>query len=147
MSHIELGKAESQLRGTTLRVYWLLFKSGKGVGVREIQRAIGLASPSTALYHLEKLKDLGLARKNEFGHYEVADEVKVGVVRLFLRVGRIVLPRYLFYGVFFLVALVAYLAQAGLTGSPVNLMAVMFGLTANAVAWYEVARLWKERML
>jgi hypothetical protein len=93
------------------------------------------------------LKELGLARKNEFGQYEVADEVKVGVVRLFLRVGRIVLPRYLFYGVFFLVALVAYAIQTGLAGSAVNLTAVMFGLTANAVAWYEVVRLWRDRML
>lgn len=147
MSYPDLSKAESELRGTTLRVYWLLFKSRRGLGVREIQRAIGLASPSTALYHLEKLRELGLSRKDESGHYVVAEEVKVGVVRLFLRVGRIVLPRYLFYGVFFLAALIGYLVLTASAGLLPNLTAVMFGLTANAVAWYEVARLWRERML
>src|SRR5690348_17904937 len=46
---------ESELKGLTLRVYWHLLKTkNETIGVRSIQRALGMSSPSVALHHLEK---------------------------------------------------------------------------------------------
>jgi DNA-binding transcriptional ArsR family regulator len=73
---------ESEVKGTTLRVYWEVFKSPRPVGVREVQRLIRFSSPSTALYHLEKLRELGVARKDEHGRYEVVEEIRPSQFRM-----------------------------------------------------------------
>ncbi len=41
-------EAGTVLKGTTLEVYRFLLKSGKPVGVRGVQRALNLSSPSLA---------------------------------------------------------------------------------------------------
>jgi len=79
---------ESELKGVTLRVYWHILGSKKQVvGVRPVQRALGLSSPSVALHHLEKLRGLGLLEKDSTGEYHLIEQVKVGVLQNF--VGRI----------------------------------------------------------
>ncbi|MEM4245782.1 MAG: helix-turn-helix domain-containing protein [Candidatus Bathyarchaeia archaeon] len=140
------GKAESMLRGTTLRVYWHVLRSGKPASVRELQRALGFASPSTALHHLEKLREMRIVEKDAHGRYLLVEEVKVGVLRMFLRLGRLMLPRYLFYATFFTAALTIYVAQTVAWGGELNAMAVIFGVCAAAVAWYETIRLWREKL-
>src|SRR6267143_2803103 len=72
---------ESELKGVTLRVYWHILGSKKQVvGVRPVQRALGLSSPSVALHHLEKLKDLGLLEKDSTGEYHLIELVEVEAV-------------------------------------------------------------------
>jgi DNA-binding transcriptional ArsR family regulator len=144
---IDTAKAESELRGSTLRVYWYVFKKGEGAGVREIQRALGMASPSTALHHLEKLRELGLVEKDKFGQYVMVREVKLGTLRFFTRLGSLILPRYLFYAAFFTTALLIYLCREGLTGSMPNPMTLIFGLGATVISWYETLRIWSERFI
>jgi hypothetical protein len=61
------------LRGTTLSVYRFLVKSAKPVGVREVQRALNLSSPSVARYHLIKLESAKIIQcKN--GNYVAAGQ-------------------------------------------------------------------------
>ena len=139
-------RAEAQVRGTTLRVYWNVFKSEDSVGVREIQRACGLASPSTALHHLEKLRELGVVQKDEYGQYRLMEQVKVGTLRLFLKFGRLVLPRYLFYAVFFSASLVLYILGSFWYSVSLDAMAVLFGLSASAVSIFETVRIWREKL-
>ena len=138
---------EAELKGTTLRVYWEVFKSPKPVGVREVQRLIRFASPSTALYHLEKLRELGVVRKDEYGHYGPVEEIKPSQFRLFLRIGRVILPRYIFYAVFFVAAVVMYLIQSLLVGSEVSPMALILGSSAALVCVYEAVRIWRDKMI
>ena len=140
-------RVESELRGSTLRVYWYLFKKGEGVGVREVQRALGMASPSTALHHLEKLKELGLIEKDRYGQYVMLKDVRVGALRSFTRLGTLILPRYTFYAAFFSTSLLVYVLREGFAGSVHNVMALVFGLSAAAVSWYETARIWLERFI
>jgi DNA-binding transcriptional ArsR family regulator len=140
-------RAESELRGSTLRVYWYLFRKGQGVGVREVQRALGMASPSTALHHLEKLSGLGLIGKDTYGQYVMLKDVRVGSLRSFTRLGTLILPRYTFYAAFFSTSLLIYVFREGFTGSVHNVMALVFGLSAVAVSWYETARIWFERFI
>lgn len=138
---------ESQLKGTTLRVYWEVFKSSRPLGVREVQRLIRFSSPSTALYHLEKLRELGVARKDEHGRYQVVEEIRPSQFRMFLRIGRIILPRFVFYAVFFVAAVVIYVAQSLLVRSEINVMALVFGSSAALVCVYEAVRIWRDKIL
>jgi DNA-binding transcriptional ArsR family regulator len=101
---------DAELKGNTLRVYVYALKKRK-VGVREVQRALLMSNPSLAQYHLNKLRELGLVSENN-GEYEVVGEVKVDVMRDFLRLGTLIVPRFIFYAVVFTVFAV-YLAYAG----------------------------------
>ena len=138
---------ESEIRGTTLRVYWYLFRNTKAVGVRETQRALSMSSPSTALYHLEKLRELGVTDKDEMGQYFLKEQVPVGTLRMFLRIGPLILPRYLFYAIFLTTALVVYTAAEIVQTGTAELTAVVFGAVGAGVCWYESARLWKEKLV
>lgn len=83
------------LRGTTLEVYRFLLKAGKSVGVREIQKALKLSSASVATYHLAKLADVGIVRR-ENGGYKVNKVILKGNIRI----SRFLIPRYFFYSIF-----------------------------------------------
>ncbi len=137
---------ESQLKGKTLLVYWFLLKTpGSSIGVREIQRTLGFSSPSVAAHHLEKLLSLGLVDKTLRGEYILKEEVKVGVLRFFTRLGRFLIPRYLFYSVWFSTMLIIYLTLYGQSGGVHNIIAIMFGVLACSILWYETLRLWREK--
>ncbi|MEM3881692.1 MAG: winged helix-turn-helix domain-containing protein [Candidatus Bathyarchaeia archaeon] len=83
------------LRGTTLEIYRLLLKTNKPLGIREIQRVLNLSSPSQAQYHLNKLEEAGLL-KREMGNYVINKVLLENCVR----VSRFLIPRYLFYSIF-----------------------------------------------
>lgn len=138
---------ESKIHGTTLRVYWHLFRSVKSVGVRETQRALSMSSPSTALYHLEKLRELGVAEKDPSGEYVLKELVQVGTLKMFLKVGHLILPRYLFYAIFLTTALLVYAIGSTFQGSAIELSGVIFGVAGAGISWYECARMWRERVL
>ena len=103
---------EYALRGKAWRVYWYLLKNGKPVSVREVQRALHFSSPSVANHHLEQLRELGLVEKQEIGgHYVLVSQVKIGVLRHYVKLGKLLFPRYFFYAVFSTAFYVAYLAS------------------------------------
>jgi DNA-binding transcriptional ArsR family regulator len=143
---LDLAQIESELKGKTLLIYWHMLKSsGSKVGVREIQRSLHLSSPSVASHHLDKLVSLGLIDKNRTGEYYITQEVKVGLLRFFTRMGRFLVPRYLFYSVWFSTMLIIYLTIYGHDGSIHNLVALVFGVLASLILWWETARLWREK--
>jgi len=142
----DLPVIESYLKGKTLLVYWFMLRSPRStVGVREVQRALGFSSPSVAAHHLEKLISLGLVEKKLTGEYILKKEVKVGVLRLFTRLGRFMVPRFLFYSTWFSTMLVAYLILYGHSGSIHNVVALIFGALACLILWYETIKLWMEK--
>lgn len=137
---------ESKLKGKTLLVYWYLIQQPTHtVGVREVQRALSFSSPSIAVHHLEKLQDLGLITKKETGEYVLEEEVKVGILKFFMHMGRFIVPRYLFYSMLFSTMLIAYLALWWLGEIFFSLYAVTFGLLASIVFWFETIRLWRAK--
>ncbi|MCS7136134.1 MAG: hypothetical protein RMJ14_00845 [Nitrososphaerota archaeon] len=137
--------AEYQLKGKTAQVYMLLIKhAGKSMGVREVQRALGFSSPSIAHYHLEKLVGMGLVRRTERGEYEVTEVVKVGLLKNFVRVGRLLMPRYAFYSVFLTTMLLVYVLLYPQNFSSHNIIALIFGIISCTILWYETFRIWKE---
>ena len=52
------------MQGTTLKVYRYLYKIGKPAGISEVQKGVGLSSPSVAHYQIKKLEEAGLIREN-----------------------------------------------------------------------------------
>ena len=137
-------KIESELKGNTLRVYWVLLRSSSGiVGVREVQRSLGFSSPALAAYHLEKLKELGLVRKDN-SEYRLAREVRVGVLKQFTKIGAFMLPRYIFYAAMFTTLLLYYISQFGPVGF-YSVFALIFGALATAIFWYETIRAWRQK--
>jgi DNA-binding transcriptional ArsR family regulator len=148
MSDISLANIESKLRGKTLLVYWFILKSkNSSVGVREVQRALGFSSPSVSAHHLDKLLSLNLVEKNIQGEYILTREVKIGVLRFFTKIGRFMIPRFFFYSVWFSTMLVVYLLIYGHSGSIHNIVAVIFGIVACFILWFETIRLWLNKPL
>ncbi len=133
---------EAKLKGNTLRVYVYVLKNRR-VGVREVQRSLKLSNPSLALYHLNKLKELGLVREDN-GEYEIVSEVKVDVLRDFLRVGTLLVPRFIMYAVFFTVFTV-YLAIVSIQAYS-NIPIIYWLLTlltmSTIIFWYETLHAW-----
>jgi hypothetical protein len=145
-SEFDLAILESELKGKTLLVYWYLVQQpSHTVGVREVQRALGFSSPSIAVHHLEKLQDLGLIQKRGTGDYVLEEEVKVGILRFFMHMGRFIVPRYFFYSVLFSTMLTAYLALWFLGQILPSFYALIFGLIASIIFWFETVRLWKAK--
>jgi len=137
---------ESELKGKTLLVYWyLLQQPTHTVGVREVQRALNFSSPSIAVHHLEKLQDLGLIEKKGTGEYVLEEEVKVGILRFFTRMGHYLVPRYLFYSVLLTTMLTSYLTLCIIGQVFPSFYALMFGLVAAVVLWVETIRLWRSK--
>jgi predicted DNA-binding transcriptional regulator len=137
---------ESVLKGKTLLVYWYLMQQPTHtVGVREVQRALDFSSPSIAVHHLEKLQDLGLIRKKGTGEYVLEGEVKVGILRFFMHVGRFLVPRYLFYSVLLSTMLTVYLTLCTIAWITPSFYTLMFGSVAVAIFWVETFRLWRAK--
>ena len=135
--------AESQLKGNTLRTYIYVVTHRKS-GVREVQRELHFSSSSLAQYHLTKLVDLGLLTENG-GEYFLAVEIKVDVLRDFLKFGTLIVPRFIFYAVFFTI-ITGFLSWVVLREpfSGINVFFIAMLVSASALFWYEALRAWSR---
>src|SRR3989337_2955496 len=137
---------EYALRGKAWKVYWFLLKKGNPVSVREVQRSLHCSSPSVANHHLEQLRELGLVEKQEIGgHYVLVSNIKIGVLRHYVKLGRLLFPRYFFYAVFSTIFYVAFLVFLLHGFSRENLFMISFGAVVCAIFWYEAYRVWTMR--
>jgi len=141
---VDSEKIASELRGNTLRVYWyVLNASGHVVGVREVQRALGFSSPTLALYHLDKLKYLGLVAK-ESGEYRLVKEVKVDILKQFMKVGRVFVPRFTLYAVLF-TAMTIYYTLNVVRVDFFAFFGLLFGGLGSAIFWFETVKTWRQK--
>ena len=134
------GEPEKALRGTTLEVYRFLLKRNEPVGAREIQRVLNLSSPSLATYHLSKLEDTGLVRKEDGGY-----RINKIVLEDSIRIRRFLIPRFLFYSIFVVVALVFELTlfrPSIITGSYFFFVTVT--LVCALIFCYETTKTWMK---
>lgn len=124
------------LKGTTLRVYRYMYRTGSPLGIHEIQRALGLSSPSVAEYHVKKLAGAGLVQEKEGGY--VVDRV---VFENLIRIRRTVIPLQTTYVAFFvstLLVLVLFLRPSSVTSLYFFALAVNIG--GLAITVYEAAK-------
>jgi predicted DNA-binding transcriptional regulator len=134
----------AELKGNTLRVYWYLVQcQGNCAGPRQIQRELGFKSPALAVYHLDKLLDLGLVRKG-MGEYQITEIVDVGVLKQFMKVGSFMIPRYITYATMISVLFVFFLTQFRDLNF-YSLFALIFGSLSTGIFWYETVRVWQSK--
>ncbi|UCE57446.1 MAG: ArsR family transcriptional regulator [Candidatus Bathyarchaeota archaeon] len=139
-------RLEFELRGKAWKVYWLLLKQASPMSVREVQRALRFSSPSVAQHHLERLRELGLVKKQTAGGgYFLVSKIKVGVLQHFLRLGRLLFPRYFFYAVFSTTLYLIYIAMFMQSFTRENLFVAIFGAVVSIIFWYEAVRIWSLR--
>jgi len=135
----------AELDGNTLSVYcYLLSKRRKSVGVRQLQRALGFSSSSTAHYHLEKLRDLGLIQKNSLGDYSVSRVIKVGVLSACVFVAGQALPKHLIYATATSIMILLFASLSASSLSLTVLAALSPGIVAAAIFWYETVVVWQR---
>ncbi len=131
----------NRIRGTTLRVYHHLVRVSEPKTARAVQRDLGLSSPSLALYHLNRLIDFELVETNADGQYYASKVVRVGILRSFLKIGNLFLPRQLFYGVFFLSVLIFSLLFFDILLRPVDVTYVIILVVATLTSFFETYEL------
>jgi predicted DNA-binding transcriptional regulator len=88
---------ENKLSGKTLQVYLYLQRKKEPSGIREVQRDLGLSSPSVADYQIEKLVGMGLAAKDSHGRACIIKKVRVKELESYVSFGRFSVPRLAFY--------------------------------------------------
>lgn len=133
----------SKLKGTTLRVYWHLLRSGEPTTIRRLQRSLGFSSPSVASYHLEKLMDMDLVKKNVRGDYKLKKTVSLEAVSSFVRISHLMIPRYIFYTTFFLTLLIVFIMGYASSISIQGVFALVFGVSGLVITGYETWRQWR----
>ena len=85
-------------------MFRFVYRQAEPVGVHDVQRGLGMSSPSVAYYHLNKLMKVGLLREEGDGY--TVDKV---VFENMIRVRKTVLPLQTAYAIFFLSALTVLL--------------------------------------
>jgi DNA-binding transcriptional ArsR family regulator len=106
-SGVYLEQQQKELNGTLFSTYVFIVKAARPVGPRDLMRGAGLSSPSVAYRNLQRLTELGLVDKDEYGNYIM--KKKVGLSG-YVWVGRKLLPRFAIFGLIFVCVLVAEIA-------------------------------------
>jgi len=140
MSSVAADESKEVLKGTTLEVYRFLLKSSKPVGTRELQRALDLSSSSVATYHLSKLEDAGLL-KREAGGFLVSKYLLENSIKI----SRFLIPRYFFYSAF---AIAVLMLELTVLKPNVFYREYVFSLVATGIFvfffCYETVKTWKR---
>ncbi|PIU58736.1 ArsR family transcriptional regulator [Candidatus Bathyarchaeota archaeon CG07_land_8_20_14_0_80_47_9] len=138
-----MNESKDILRGLTLKVYRFILKNDKPVGIREVQRALNLSSPTLALYHINKLEEAGFIKKELNGY--VADRI---ILENLIRLRGVLIPRNFFYTVFLvtsLIFLVVFLRPSILTREYIFSLGVVSVAAATSV--YETIKALSEKVL
>lgn len=131
---------ERKLSGRTLQVYLYIQRKREPSGIREIQRDLGLSSPSVADYQVEKLLDMGLVAKNIHGRVFITRRVKVRALESYVSFGRFSIPRLAFYASAFATVAILYII---FSASSISIYGIAVPVAAAAVLWAEAWRMWK----
>jgi len=99
--------AKDELTTTGIQTYLYLIKAGKPAGPREVMREAKLTSPSVAYRNLQKLIDMKLVYKDNYGNYCVKE--KIGIKGYFW-IGKKLVPRFVIFGLIFSIALIIEVA-------------------------------------
>lgn len=135
---------ERKLSGRTLQVYLYLQRKKEPSGTREVQRDLGLSSPSVADYQIEKLVGMGLAAKDTHGRVFLTRKVRVKALDSYVNFGRFPVPRLAFYASVFSTVAVLY---ALFSASSLSVYGVAVPAAAAAVLWAEAWRMWKFHLI
>lgn len=134
---------ERRLAGKTLQVYLYLQKKKESSGIREVQRDLGLSSPSVAEYQIEKLVEMGLAGRDSYARVYVTRKVKVKAMASYINFGRFTVPRLAFYAGLFTGIVPLYMV---FNFNSLSAYGVAVPAGAAAIFWIEAWKLWQYRL-
>jgi hypothetical protein len=137
-------KEYADISGNTLLVYFYLLRKRESCGVREIQKAFGFSSSSSAHYHLEKLTQKGVLSKDTYGNYRVNKDKHIGFINPFLIVHGFILPKQLIYAIVTTLMWLLFLVFSWSFLTTIVMIALLPGLVASAIFWYDATRLWSH---
>lgn len=144
MSDDQNRELERRLSGRTLQVYLYLQKKKRASGIREVQRDLGLSSPSVAEYQVEKLVEMGIAGRDSYGRVFVTRKVKVKAMASYVNFGRFTVPRLAFYASIFTATTALYTI---FNFNSLSVYGVAVPAGAAAIFWFEAWKLWKFGLL
>ncbi|MEZ0345224.1 MAG: helix-turn-helix domain-containing protein [Infirmifilum sp.] len=123
-----------EVSGRLARVYFTLLRSGRPLGVREVQRLAGLSGPSSAKHYLDKLVELGLAERTPEGY--VAKASGSSLLSIYVGLLGSVVPRLIPYAAFSTALAAVY---GALARPPID--ALLLAAVPTALLWVEGLRL------
>ncbi|HZD13117.1 MAG TPA: hypothetical protein VE177_06330, partial [Candidatus Binatus sp.] len=125
----------------TFRVYLYMLKvSHSSSG--QVQKALGFSSPTLAVHHLDKLSRLGLMDKQYDGTYQVRSK-SFGILKLYVRTGRWILPRTIFFAVVFATMTAGFLFLSLTQQNTFFLVALALSIVGLFYAVYETSRFYR----
>jgi hypothetical protein len=142
MTNAARARRGGELKGNTLRVYLLLLSKGP-CELRDVQKALGLSTPSLASYHLNKLIEAGYANQNSAGQYYSIKDISGEILEGFTRVGGVLVPQLTFFSILFTV-LIGYFGLMSLSNPGYVRLLVATSIALVAIMWYETARVWRR---
>jgi hypothetical protein len=132
----------NEIKGNTLKVYLYLLRHGPSE-LRDVQREVGLSTPSLASYHLGKLIESGYAMQDEQGRYVVTGQALREVLAGYSNIGVAVVPQLFFFALLFTI-LTAFFSFEVVVHADFTLFLVAISLAMVVVLWFETVRLWKK---
>ncbi len=145
-NNLTLEEISALLKGKTMSVYWYILKNTKGVTLKQVQIGTKLSTPSLASYHLTKLKELELVKVDNHGVYFLKRDIKVGVLQFFVGSGKLLVPRYAFYSVFYTMILVGYILTFPLIIAPLSILLLCILAFGILTSWIETIRVWRIKI-
>jgi len=139
---------ETSIEGKALQVYWYIFTHNH-VGIREIQKALNFSSSGTVAYQITKLLKAGIILKgHEEGKYTINKEVKIRILKFFIRIGTRVIPRISLYLIIYILGFIFYSILALLHGvkfitEPISLFLLFFLIFGTIIFIFESFKIWK----
>lgn len=138
-------RGEENITGTTFRVYSYLFlHSNRSVGPREVQRALGFKSPSSAIFHLDKLLNWNYVQKHPNGEYSLVSRQKIGILNDFVDIRNRLIPRYAFYALILSIITGALILLFLRYGNLETILVTLPSLMAAIALWIESYKVWKR---
>lgn len=140
--------ANNLLQGKTLQVYWYIFTHNQA-GIREIQKALNFTSSGTVSYQVTKLLNAGIVLKDESeGKYFINKEIKIGVLKFFVRIGNRMFPRIALYLIIYILGFMIFLFLVVISGyrfvwNPLNIFLLLLLITGIIIFVIESFRIWK----
>ncbi|MFX1587929.1 MAG: hypothetical protein ACFFC1_07225 [Promethearchaeota archaeon] len=139
---------EILLEGKTLQIYWYIFTHTKA-GIREIQKALNISSSGTVSYQISKLQDAGILSKDEVeGKYYIKEEVRRGILKFYIRIGNLVIPRISLYLIIYVLGFILYLILVVIShdeflADPMSLLLLFFLMFGTVLLIFQSIKVWK----
>lgn len=122
------------ISGGLAKVYFVLLRYGRPMGVREVQRLAGLSSPGSAKYCLDRLVELGFAEKMS-GEY-IAKVNSESLMSVYIGLLGSVVPRLIPYATISTALIIVY---CFLAKPPID--SIIIAVVPTILLWAEGLRL------